>query len=131
MFEFVLAPSHPISPRTPLHTGLSREVLLAGGSMDELDARWRAFVRDTDIVCSWGRYATSLFVARGGFLPATRVDLRHTARELTKRKVGTVEAYIASIGADPGPALCRGRAGTRLAQATAVARHLARSAIEP
>jgi DTW domain-containing protein YfiP len=126
-FDFVLAPVHPISPTTPLHTELPRAILEAGGSASELFERWRAFTKSTDVVCSWGRYATSIFAARGGHLPPIRLDLRQIAREFTRKKVGTVEHFIAGIEAPSGKHsaqhLARGRAGVRLANACQIARY--------
>jgi len=141
-FEAIVRPSHPIAERTPEYTGLSAAELEAGAALDEAHARWRMFVRDGDVVCSWGRYATKLFVSSGGHLPASRVDLRQVARAFARGKVGTLEGFAErlAIGAETirmGPASCptdqasarhptnhaRGRAGVRLAQIAAIAEH--------
>ena len=52
-----------------------------------------------------------------------RVDLRDVARNVEKRKVGTMEDYGASIGSVWPPPLATGRAGARLAQLADIARH--------
>ena len=127
----LVAPRHPLAPRTPDHIGLSSAVLAQGGTPDELFARWRAFIKDTDVICSWGRYATSLFASSGGYLPPTRVDLRHVARELVARKVGTLEEFGASLDAPPSPPLTSGRAGKRLAEIVRIARYLGESPNPP
>jgi hypothetical protein len=135
-FDFVLAPLHPISPRTPLHTLLPRPILEAGGTDAELFERWRAFTKDTDVICAWGRYATSLFAARGGHLPPIHLDLRQVARDFIGRRVGTVEHFIAGLGAPPNEPeplaehLARGRAGVRLAKACQIARYFRTAANE-
>lgn len=81
---FVVAPRGELAPGTTLHTRLDEATLRAGGTLAELHARWRAFVRDTDVVCSWGRYETELFTAAGGRLPAGHLDLRRVARDVTR-----------------------------------------------
>lgn len=116
-FDFVVAPSHPLAPSTTAYVALDEACLRAGGTRADLAARWRAFVRDDDIVCSWGRYATSLFAGAGGYLPRQRVDLRHVARALLNDKVGTLDDFLVRAGVPEARRLARGRAGLRLGQA--------------
>jgi DTW domain-containing protein len=122
-FDFVLSPTSPLSPGTPRHIGLTADRILAGGTIEDLLDRWKTFVRDNDVICSWGRYATSLFAKSGGHLPLTRVDLRDVARAVAKSKVGTLEAYCATIGVPPSDAVASGRAGVRLSEIAAIAQH--------
>jgi hypothetical protein len=122
-FDFVVAPKNPLAPRTTSYVGLSEERLARGGTTGELLAAWRAFVRDADVVCSWGRYATALFVASGAYLPPARLDLRQVARVSTSRKVGTLEAFVDSLDVAPTTPPTAGRAGVRLAEVVRVARH--------
>jgi hypothetical protein len=124
-FDFVVSPQNPLSSGTPRHIGLTAERILAGGTGSDLLERWRAFVRDTDVICSWGRYATSLFVSAGGHLPPGRVDLRQVARAVAKAKVGTLDEYAAEVTIPDGQSLASGRAGTRLSQIAGIARHFA------
>ncbi|MBX3204955.1 MAG: DTW domain-containing protein [Labilithrix sp.] len=90
---FVVAPRGDVAPGTTLHTRLDEATLRAGGTLDELHARWRAFVRDSDVVCSWGRYETSLFAAAGGWAPKEQLDLRHVARDVARGTVGSLADY--------------------------------------
>ncbi len=122
-FDVVAAPKNPLAPRTPAYVGLDAERLASGGTMDDLLARWRAFVRDTDVVCSWGRYGTALFAAAGGHFPEARLDLRHVARVFAKGKVGTLDDFVARSGVD-APHWATGRAGVRLGQVSSIARYL-------
>ena len=122
-FEAVVAPRGALAPNTPTHVGLSAERLHAGGSLSAFLEAWRAFVRDTDVVCSWGRYATKLLVASGGRLPVDRVDLRQVARVLESGKVGSLEEFHAGLGAPASPSLAEGRGGVRLAMVTEIARY--------
>jgi DTW domain-containing protein YfiP len=129
-FDCVAASETPLAPSTPIHTRLSRDDLVQGGSLQELFDRWRSFLRPTDIVCSWGRYATSLFASSGGHLPTERIDLREVARRFTQSKVGTLEGFAASLGISESPSKARGRAGVRLSQVEDIARYF-RAAARP
>ena len=123
-FEHVLAPRNPLSARTPLHIDLSPEVLLAGGTVPTFLERWRAFVRDTDVLCGWGHYALGMLVSVGGHLPPAALDVRQLARDASGGKVGTVEEFAARLGMPLTPSFGPGRAGARLARITEVVRHL-------
>jgi DTW domain-containing protein YfiP len=136
-FEMVVRAEHILAPRTPSYVGLSEATLARGATRAELSAKWRAFVRDTDVVCSWGRYATSLFAGTGAYLPVERIDLRQVARVFSRGKVGTLDEFVDRIatttarGTTPlSPTLTEvpGRAGMRLAQITGVAKHLGAAA---
>ena len=91
MFEAIVAPRAPLAPSTSWHVGVPAASLLAGESLDAFRARWRAFVRPTDALASWGRYAPSLLARAGGHAPATAFDLRQLVRlapELASLAVG-------------------------------------------
>jgi DTW domain-containing protein len=131
-FDLVLAPRHPVSRATSLHAGLPADVLAAGRSVHELADRWLGFVRETDLVCSWGHYAMGLFASLEGIaLPELRLDLRQAARIYASGKVGTLEDFVARLGASPSPAAGAGRAHARLGQITAVARAFASAGGRP
>lgn len=129
-FEYVVAPGNALAPRTASYVGLTEAALLAGGTTDDLCEQWRGFVRASDVLCSWGRYATSLFAARGGLLPHARLDFREVARVLTRGKVGTLDDFLARIHASPQAPLAGGRAGVRLGQVARVAAHFAELAAQ-
>jgi DTW domain-containing protein YfiP len=96
--NFVVAPRGELAPGTTLHARLDEATIRAGGTRDELFARWRAFVRDTDVICSWGRYETNLFAASGGWLPSEQVDIRLVAREVSGGSAGSLADYRDRIG---------------------------------
>ena len=121
-FEFIAQPRFPLAPNTVKHIRLSPEQLGAGGCTDNLCAKWREFARETDVLCSWGCYGTSLLGERGGFLPALRFDLRSLAKDVLKRKLGTMEQLLAALECEPGGHLGAGRAGVRLGQLVQIAR---------
>jgi DTW domain-containing protein len=122
----IVAPRACLAPNTLRHVELSEPDLRGGASMTELLERWEAFVRPTDLVCCWGRYTTSLFVAAGGHFPCVPVDVREIARAVARRHLGTIEEFAASLYPDCVPGLgVEGRAGRRLSQLVAVVAHFA------
>ena len=136
--DLVVRPRNPLAPSTAPHVGLSAEALMDGISIEELFAKWRAFVHDDDVVCSWGHYAIGIFGSAArlndgpaepsgpAFMPKTRLDLRQVARVLMRGRVGTMDAVLEKLALDRATvgALGRGRAGTRAAQLAAIAAHL-------
>jgi DTW domain-containing protein YfiP len=124
--DLIVRPRNPLAPSTPPHVGLSAEALLDGVSLEELFERWRAFVRDDDVVCSWGHYAIGIFGSAGGTMPSSRLDLRQVSRVLMRGRVGTMDAVLEKLAIDPASlgALGRGRAGARAAQLARIAVHL-------
>jgi len=129
-FECFAAPRLPLSPSTPAHLNVDEATLHAGESHATLLDRWKHFVHDDDIVCSWGRYATTLFVQSGGYLPPLRFDLRLVAKDQVKRNIGTLEQYYASIATEPTQTFGTGRAGVRLGQLACITRDFRRVAGE-
>ncbi len=121
-FSFIAAPRNPLAPEAHLHTEIPAEDLLAGGSLDELSAKFAAFVQPTDVIASWGHYGMRLFRGSGGATPTRFLDLRRAAGMLSNVKNGTLEQYAArTIAApvelhDPPP----GRAGRRLGMLTGI-----------
>lgn len=124
-FERVVAPLSPLAPRTSSYTELSNDELVAGGRLADAVTDWRTFIRDTDVVCFWGHYGAALFATSGGYLPATRIDLRTAARTFAKARVGTLDEFLARIDLLVSGAVGRGRAGRRLAQLSAITSHFA------
>jgi len=125
-FERVIAPRHPLGPNTAGYIGIDADRLAAGANVAETLHAWSAFVRPTDVVCSWGHYAKSLFLEIGGTVPRAQVDLRHAARVFAKGSVGAIDDLSARLGGAPVSApLGTGRGGMRLAQLVEVARHFA------
>jgi DTW domain-containing protein YfiP len=117
-FDVIVRPSSPLAPSTPSHIGLAADTILGGVEPSELLERWRSFVREDDVICSWGHYAAAVFDAVGGALPKTRVDLRAISRELLRARVGTMGDLLESLAIDPSSlvGVGRGRAGVRAAQ---------------
>jgi DTW domain-containing protein YfiP len=112
-FDELAAPDGPLAPGTAFHAGLDEAALVAAGSRAALTARFAAFLRPTDVLCTWGHSAANLFAQAGGALPTEALDVRAEAKRLEKRKIGGLEAYAGALGAPPP--LGRGRAGRRVA----------------
>jgi len=129
-FDVVVAPRHPLAPNTSAHVQLSPDELARGTDLLSALAAWRAFVRDGDVLCSWGRYATSLLASCGGYLPAARQDMRLLAKLVARGTVGTLEGYAAGLPAQAGALAltARGRAGIRLSLAERIARSFCEAA---
>ncbi len=121
VFESIVAPRSPLAPNTTKHVSLDGERLYAGGTVGELNSRWREFIRDTDVLCSWGCYATGLLASSGGYLPPLRFDLRGLAKDLLKRNIGTMDCFLTSINESPCLNDASGRAGVRLGQIVRIA----------
>jgi hypothetical protein len=119
----MIAPSHPLAPATPLHTRLAPESIRSGMNEAAFQEAWRGFLRDDDLVIGWGNYAASLLVERGAFLPPDYVDLRGFTTRFLGRKLGALESFAATLGADVTPT-ASGRGTDRMQLVVAILRHL-------
>jgi DTW domain-containing protein YfiP len=126
--EVVVRPRKPLWESTPFHIGMSAEQLADGVSVPEALARWRAFVREGDLLCTWGVFSQQLLEAEGVTLPGC-IDVRLACAQWLKRRPGTAEAAAEALGepATGGP-LGQGRAGQRLAAMVAVVTRLSAEA---
>jgi len=119
-FEAIIAPRRPLAPAIPGHIGIAPERLAAGESWASFRARWAAFARADDFVCTWGRYSSDLAEAEGIALPPARLDVRTAASAYLGTRTGTLEDCSARLGLAVGPSLAVGRGGTRLAALAAL-----------
>lgn len=114
-FEAVLAPRQVLAPATPDHVELSSERLRAGGTVQEWRDAWMEFTKPDDILVMWGTYYRGLAAADGLPLKFHSVDLRVEASRMMRRRLGTIEASMATLGATPAQLPLDGRGGRRLA----------------
>jgi DTW domain-containing protein YfiP len=128
-FEAWIAPRRPVAPSFAHHTGIALERVLAGESFAAFHARWQRFVRDGDLLLSWGTFATARLCSEAVRLPP-QLDLRVLARRVLRRRTGDVVQCANLLGGLLAPAWADGRTGIRLAAALAVARALAQRAAE-
>ncbi len=126
-FDMILAPRGPLAPRACQHVELSPEQLAAGASPDEFLAAWSAFVRDDDVLVSWGGLAITLLRAIGGRVPATRVDLRPIAAALTRSRPGAIDGFAARLFDAAAAPAGRGRGGRRLGHLRRILEQLVRA----
>jgi DTW domain-containing protein YfiP len=124
-FAAIAAPTYPLSVGAPLHAEVARERITGGLPREELIATWAGFLRETDVLCTWGHHAPGLLLAEGAALPEARVDVRAAARLAARGKVGTLEDHAAKLGAADAAAIAdHGRAARRLELLLGVVRSL-------
>ena len=116
------------------HMGLSAADFATGLSMDELPARWAAFLRPDDVVCVWNAHTRDAFTQVLGAVPgAPSLVLKTAFCNLRHRAAGELDALVEREGLDVTRAPAAGRAGLRLGQLREVARlvsALGRKALE-
>ena len=125
-FDFSIAPRLALAPSTTKHTEISESEILAGGSVEDLIAKWNAFAKPTDVICGWGTYSIGLFQKLGAALPDPKIDLRRTARVFLGAPVGTMHDFRAKMEMKEPASRARGRAGRRLAELEAIVRFLSK-----
>jgi DTW domain-containing protein YfiP len=113
-FEAVMAPRQPLAEATPDHVELSPERLRAGGTVQQWHDAWTGFTRPDDILVMWGTYYRDLAAGDGLPLSVPSMNLRDEVSRLLRRRFGTVEASMDSLGAKPTPLALAGRGGRRL-----------------
>jgi len=113
-FEAVMAPRQVLAKATPEHVELSPERLRAGGTVQQWHNAWMGFTRPDDILVMWGTYYRDLAAADGLPLAVPSMNLRDEVSRLLRRRFGTVEASMESLGAKPTPLALAGRGGRRL-----------------
>jgi DTW domain-containing protein YfiP len=118
-FEALVRPRGPLAPSAPLQLGLDAAALSAGEGWASFRARWQAFARADDVLCSWGHFPTGTLEREDVVLPEARLDARVAASALVGARVGTAEACARRLeemarlepaGAPPAP----GRGGARM-----------------
>jgi DTW domain-containing protein len=123
-FEAIIAPRRPLAPSTPNHIRIPRERLSDGESWASFRARWAAFARPDDVVCSWGRFPLDVLESEGIDLPAARVDIRPAVGAVFGTRAGALEDCTARLGLTAPEPFALGRGGTRLAALSAIVERL-------
>jgi DTW domain-containing protein YfiP len=115
VFEAVIAPRHPLAPRTSSHIRIEDSALLAGETWASFVTRWQAFLRPSDVVVTWGHFPGNTLAMEGLLLPSPRFDAHAVACALLKKRTGTLEDCLPRMNL-PAPEPCGlGRGGFRLA----------------
>jgi DTW domain-containing protein YfiP len=120
VFEAVIAPRRPLAPAIPGYIRIPAERLAAGESWASFRARWAAFARPDDVVCSWGRHSLDLLEREGIALPSARVDLRPAVGARFGVRAGAIEDCAARLGLATSAPVAMGRGGARLATLSAI-----------
>lgn len=119
-FEAVLAPRGRLAPSTCRHIKLDHERLAEGETWPAFVARFRAFLRPTDVILSWGHFPLATLTADGLRLEQDKLDLRPLVGNVLRRRTGTVEESLANLGLAVPVPCGLGRGGERLASLCAV-----------
>jgi DTW domain-containing protein YfiP len=110
LFEAIATPTGELAPNTTFHSELTAAQIGSGITAAEVVEKFAAFVRPTDVICSWGDYSSNLFADHGGTLPDAHLDLRLIAQRYVQGKTGGLEKYAGDV-----TPLTHGRGGRRLA----------------
>ena len=121
-FEAIMAPRGKLSPTSAAHIDLPEPVILGGEPWPAFLARWRAFLRPTDLFLTWGHFALATLVKDGFASPPPHQDLRPLAGNLLGRRTGTLEDCAARLDLPIPEAWGQGRGGRRLARFAAITR---------
>lgn len=124
-FEAFVQPVGALSPSFQAHTRLAPERPLAGESTEAFSARWQGFLREGDVLVTWGNFALELLHRRGLEAPHT-LDLRDATKRHLKARVGSIENAAAMMSAELSSPWADGRAGARLTALVAIARAMLR-----
>lgn len=123
-FSAILAPRNPLSPTAARNLGIPAAELHAGETLPAFAARFRAFLRDDDLLVTWRTYSADVLDREIQLLPPRRLDLRPLASQLVRGKTGSVIDYLARIDLPAPPPESPGRGGRRIAALEAVTRAL-------
>jgi len=123
-FESVIAPRRPLAPSTCHHIRLGPEVLAAGDSWETFLARFRAFLRPTDVLVYWGHFSLATLIADGYRTENPHLDVRLVASKVLVRRAGTVEECLSHMELSAPPPWAAGRGGARIAGLCAVVEKL-------
>jgi DTW domain-containing protein len=123
-YQALVLPRRPLAPATTKHVELTEAQIGGGVDHQRWHEQWRAFARPDDVLCTWGDFYRGLAVADGLPLAADTIDLRIEVTSMLRRRVGTIEDCLASLGAEPAPLGLPGRGGRRLAGLVGVLENL-------
>lgn len=91
------APSIPLAPLTPERLGLSAAQLMAGDSPQRFRHAWRAWLRDSDVLCGWGYFPVDMLRDAGGSFPGSFIDLRAVAKRWSGKRWATMQQFHDTI----------------------------------
>ncbi len=121
-FESLLAPHARLAESTPHFLELPPEAFTEDRA--QALARFRAFLREGDLLCGWGFYTLDLLRAEG-LEGHSYFDLRGAAVRALRQRPNGIEQAAALLTAPVPPPWAQGRAGRRSAALEALLRALA------
>jgi DTW domain-containing protein YfiP len=130
-FESVIAPRRPLAPSTCHHIQLSPDALAAGESWDTFLARFRAFLRPTDVLVYWGHFSLATLIADGYGVEHPHIDTRVVASKVLARRAGTVEECLTHMELSLPLPWAAGRGGMRISGLCAVTEKLCAWPVTP
>ncbi len=130
-FEAVIAPRRRLAPSTCHHIRLSPETLVAGESWNAFLARFRAFLRPTDVLACWGHFSLATLMADGFGLENANIDVRPIASKVIGCRAGKVEECLAKMDIPSPSPWADGRGGSCLAGLCAVVERLCNWPVKP
>jgi DTW domain-containing protein YfiP len=123
-FERLILPrGHPPNPGHLMHMGLSADDLSHGRPHSEVARDWSAFRREDDLLSAWNSGRLRMLRSLDD-RPGRPLLLKALWSNLSHDKCGSLDDLVASLGLSVEPVPVRGRAGRRLGQALAMARHM-------
>ena len=123
-FECVLKPRAEIAPMTTSYTGVPREAMEQGVSVEEFERRFRAFLREGDVLASWGPYPLDVITKDGVSLNNEIFDVRAVACGYLRKSPGAINEFVDSMNIDSETPWGIGRGGKRISALTTVTRYL-------
>jgi DTW domain-containing protein YfiP len=127
-FEALIAPRRPLTASPMKYGRIDEAELRNAGTVAELEAGWRAFVRTDDVICVWGQYALELLRAEGVTVPERSVDIRKVMGDYLHRRPGCPASLVTELGLSWQPH-GQGRAGDRLGMLAALTSWLGQKAV--
>jgi len=119
-FESIMVPRGRLAPSTCHHIRLPPEALAGGESWDAFAERFRAFLRPSDVLVSWGHFPLATLIQDGFPCEHERLDARPLAGNVLRHHTGTVEECVVAMGLVSPRSWAEGRGGVRLAHLCAV-----------
>lgn len=122
-FEAFVRPRTTLAPSTAQHIRVAAERFVDAEPFEAFAARWRAFLREGDLLGMWGHLAGDVLAEQGAAMPE-RLDVRRIAIDALGGRTGEIERCAEAMGATLPAPIGEGRAGERLAALAAIARRL-------
>ncbi len=120
-FENAIKPPVSLSATFLQHLQLDESTFDQARAMGDVRHAWESFLRPRDTIAYFYSHTPRLMADIGGL---DRPLLHLKSVRIEERRNKTLEKLLDSLEIVPGPAMCLGRAGTRLANTVAFANYL-------